>query len=387
MKKHKFRYGGFLVFVLLAALCLTTANYFNVAKAGILDDKFEELERIQREIEQYQKEIDSKRRSETSVLKELEKLEMELALSEKELEYILARIDYLNGRISETKREIEDMELKIAEQKELFSERLVSMYKAGQMSYLEVLLSSNSLSDFMARLYYLREIAQDDVRLIEEYQAMKVALDEKKESLEKDLEDMTWSKKQEEEKRAAVASRSNDRERYLAQLQQDREKLEEALDQMERESKALEKVIADLQAEGHQREKPGGLSMIRPVSGGWVSSEYGNRWHPILGKYKWHSGIDIAVNSGTPIKAAEDGTVILSGSNGGYGLCVIIDHGGGISTLYGHASKLLVKKGDIVTRGQTVALAGSTGVSTGPHLHFEVRIKGVTDNPRNWVKF
>ena len=277
--------------------------------------------------------------------------------------------------------------LKIAEQKELFSERLVSMYKAGQMSYLEVLLSSNSLSDFMARLYYLREIAQDDVRLIEEYQAMKVALDEKKESLEKDLEDMTWSKKQEEEKRAAVASRSNDRERYLAQLQQDREKLEEALDQMERESKALEKVIADLQAEGHQREKPGGLSMIRPVSGGWVSSEYGNRWHPILGKYKWHSGIDIAVNSGTPIKAAEDGTVILSGSNGGYGLCVIIDHGGGISTLYGHASKLLVKKGDIVTRGQTVALAGSTGVSTGPHLHFEVRIKGVTDNPRNWVKF
>jgi len=387
MKKHKFRYGGLLVFVLLAALCLTTANYFNVAKAGILDDKFEELERIQREIEQYQKEIDSKRRSETSVLKELEKLEMELALSEKELEYILARIDYLNGRISETKREIEDMELKIAEQKELFSERLVSMYKAGQMSYLEVLLSSNSLSDFMARLFYLREIAQDDVRLIEEYQAMKVALDEKKESLEKDLEDMTWSKKQEEEKRAAVASRSNDRERYLAQLQQDREKLEEALDQMERESKALEKVIADLQAEGHQREKPGGLSMIRPVSGGWVSSEYGNRWHPILGKYKWHSGIDIAVNSGTPIKAAEDGTVILSGSNGGYGLCVIIDHGGGISTLYGHASKLLVKKGDIVTRGQTVALAGSTGVSTGPHLHFEVRIKGVTDNPRNWVKF
>ena len=127
--------------------------------------------------------------------------------------------------------------------------------------------------------------------------------------------------------------------------------------------------------------------MIRPVSGGWVSSEYGNRWHSLLGKYKFHSGIDIAVNSGTPIKAAEDGTVILSGSNGGYGLCVIIDHGGGISTLYGHASKLLVKKGDVVTRGQSIALVGSTGVSTGPHLHFEVRIKGVTDNPRNWVKF
>ena len=114
---------------------------------------------------------------------------------------------------------------------------------------------------------------------------------------------------------------STDRERYLAELQLDRKKLEEALDQMERESKALEKVIRDLQAQGHQREKKEGLSMIRPVDGGWVSSEYGYRWHPVLGGYRGHAGIDLAVGSGKPIKAAEDGTVLLSGSNGGYGLC------------------------------------------------------------------
>lgn len=387
MEKGRYKCKSIIAFAVIAALCLAFIPYLNVAKAGILDDKYSELERMQKEIEEYQKQIESKRRSESSVLKELEKLEMELTLSEKELAYMVARIEYLNGRINETKKEIEAMENKIAEQKGLFDERLVTMYKAGRMSYLEILLNSDSISDFTARLYYLREVAQDDVRLIEEYEAMKVALDEKKATLEKDLNDITWSKRQEEQKRAAVASRSTDRERYLAQLQQDRQKLEEALDEMERESKALEQVIIDLQAQGHQREKPEGLSMIRPVSGGWISSDYGNRWHPILGKYKWHSGIDIAVNSGTPIKAAEDGTVILSGSNGGYGLCVIIDHGGSISTLYGHASKLLVKVGDVVTRGQTIALAGSTGVSTGPHLHFEVRVKGVTDNPKNWVSF
>ena len=127
--------------------------------------------------------------------------------------------------------------------------------------------------------------------------------------------------------------------------------------------------------------------MIRPVQGGWVSSEYGNRWHPILQYYRFHSGIDIAVDSGVPIKAAEDGTVIVAARDSGYGYYVVIDHGGGISTLYAHCSKLLVSKGDVVTRGQTIALVGSTGVSTGPHLHFEVRINGATDDPRKWVQF
>jgi septal ring factor EnvC (AmiA/AmiB activator) len=139
-----------MALVLLAAFCLAFIPYLNVARAGILDDKYTELEQMQKEIEQYQKQIDSKRRSESSVLKELEKLEMELTLSEKELAYMVARIEYLNGRIDETKNEIKDMEDKIAEQKGLFDERLVSMYKAGRMSYLEILLNSDSISDFTA---------------------------------------------------------------------------------------------------------------------------------------------------------------------------------------------------------------------------------------------
>ncbi|HHX11058.1 MAG TPA: peptidoglycan DD-metalloendopeptidase family protein [Firmicutes bacterium] len=383
MRRGKTAYY-FCMFALVMALVM---HALPVARAGVLDEKFAELEQMQKQIEETRKQIEAKRRSENSVLKELEQIELELELAQRELDYLMARMQYLSDRIAETEAEIAEVEKKTEQKKDLFCDRLVCMYKAGRISYLEVLLDSKSVSEFMARLYYLREIAQDDARLIEEFKVLRQELAEKKALLEQDVQALTVAKAEQEQRRAAVASRSADRERYLAQLQQDRQKLEEVLDQCERQSRALEQVIKELQAQGHQREKKEGLSMIRPVDSGWVSSEYGNRWHPLLQDYRWHGGIDIAVNSGTPIKAAEDGTVIVSTSDSGYGYYVVIDHGGGISTLYAHCSKLLVSVGDVVTRGQTVALAGSTGVSTGPHLHFEVRVNGATDDPRKWVNF
>ncbi len=385
MRRRRTKYIGLFAIILAATYLAVFGWQFSVARAGILDEKLVELEQMQKEIDEYKKQIESKQRSESSVVKELERLELELSLSQKELDYLIARIQYLNDRIFETQEEVAEVENKTEHKKNVFSDRLVCLYKAGTTSYLEILLDSTSISEFMARLHYLREIAQDDARLIEEYKQLRQELAEKKQLLENDLNDLKWARNQQEEKRAVVASRSADRQQYLTELRQDRKKLEEALDQIERESKALEQIIRDLQAQGHQREKKEGLSMIRPVQGGWVSSEYGNRWHPLLGGYRWHSGVDIAVNTGTPIKAAEDGTVILATRDAGYGLYVIIDHGGGISTLYAHASQLLVKSGDVVVQGQTIALVGSTGVSTGPHLHFEVRIDGAPDNPRNWV--
>jgi len=383
--KHREFYGP----VALLLICLAVWQVFSLSlasscRAGILEEKLKELQQLEKDIEEYRQQIDSKKKAERSVCEELERLEKQLMLSEKELAYIRARIQYLGDRISETKNEIALAEKELARQKELFNNRLVSIYKAGDVSYLEVLLRSNSLSDFMARLYYLKQIAQQDAELIDQFCATREELLAKKERLEKDLQDLFASKQQEEAKKAMVASRSQDRERYLKQIQSERKKLEQALDELERESRALEKVIQDLQAQGHRPEKQH-LSMIRPVAGGWISSYYGMRLHPILGYYRWHSGIDIAVNSGTPIRAAEDGVVILAQYNGGYGNCVIIDHGGGISTLYAHASKILVKKGQEVRKGQTIALVGSTGLSTGPHLHFEVRVNGKTQDPLKWL--
>jgi murein DD-endopeptidase MepM/ murein hydrolase activator NlpD len=116
-----------------------------------------------------------------------------------------------------------------------------------------------------------------------------------------------------------------------------------------------------------------------------ISSPFGNRLHPILRIYKLHTGIDIAARSGTNILAANAGTVISAGWNNGYGYMVMVDHGGGIVTLYAHSSKLLVRKGNVVARGQAIAKVGSTGMSTGPHLHFEVRVNGIYKNPLDYV--
>ncbi len=356
----------------------------SVCKADALDDKWAELQQLEREIEAYKAQLGSAKKNEASVTAEIQKLERELTLAEKELTYILARISYFNEQVARTKTEIQVVEEKLDKQKDAFETRLTNMYKAGTMSYLEVLLSSEGLSDFLARLHYLKEIAKQDSELIADYTEGKAQLLAKKASLTQSLEELSSAQRNQETKRREITSRSMDRERYLTQLQQDRKKYEQALDELDRQSKALEKEIRDLQAQTG-RVKKDNLSMIWPVQGGWISSQYGNRWHKVLGGYRFHAGIDYAANSGTPIRAAEDGTVILAGSNGGYGNCVILDHGGGISTLYGHCSKLACKKGQEVLKGDVIAYVGSTGISTGPHLHFEVRIDGSTDDPLKWL--
>jgi len=370
--------------ILLSALLLPYAGSPVRGAPNDLDQRTRERDALLEEINELKKKIDSTKRAEASVMAELRRLEDQLYLATKELEYINVQISLTHDEIRETQDEIAFVERRLAAQKDAFDARLTSMYKAGRVSYIDILLTSGSLSEFMSRLHYLRQIAVQDNALINDYASNRVQLVAKKQELDSDILTLTDLLASEEQKRASVTSRSQERERYLSQVQADRKKLEQALDQMERESEALNKIIAELQAQGQKRQAHP-LKMAWPVSGGWISSSYGNRLHPILGYYRWHSGIDYAADSGQPIKATEDGTVILAGPNGGYGNCVILDHGGGVSTLYAHASKILVKKGQDVVKGQTVALVGSTGLSTGPHLHFEVRVNGATEDPLKWL--
>jgi murein DD-endopeptidase MepM/ murein hydrolase activator NlpD len=374
------------VIVLLVSLALATAPVRAAFGApNEIDQRIDELDDLQSEINELKRQLDSKKSAEKSVLAELDRLERQLNLATRELDYIEVQMSVTNNKITQTEAEVAEMQERLLSQKAAFDSRLVSMYKAGRVSYIDMLFTSGSLSEFMSRLHYLRQIAVQDTSLIAEYTANHEALLAKQADLEARAAELVGLKASQETKRSEVTSRSADRERYLASVQADKNKLAESLDQMEREAEALNQVIADLQAQG-QKPQAHALKMAWPASGGWISSNYGNRYHPILGYYKWHSGIDYAVGTGKPIKAMEDGTVILAGTNGGYGNCVIIDHGGNVSTLYGHASKLLVKKGQDVIKGQTIALVGSTGLSTGPHLHFEVRVKGQTQDPLKWLQ-
>ncbi len=370
-----------LIALLLAALRAPLHNC--LASGDVLDEKLKQLDELQREIEQYKKDIESKKRTERSISAEIARLEREIELTKKEITYIEVRTEYLNAKLGKARKEIAATEEKLQAQQKLFEDRLVAMYKAGSVSHVELLLSARSLTDLMARARYLKEIARQDASIIEEYKKTKDQLNALRQSLEDDIQELANLRLDRERKVAQVASRAQDRERYLAQIQSDRKKLEEALDELERESELLAKEIERLQA---QSSRPGkaNLSMIWPVQGR-ITSYFGNRIHPILGYARFHAGIDIAAGYGTPIGAAEDGRVLVARHDSGYGNYVVLDHGGGISTVYAHCETLLVKVGQEVTRGQVIAKVGSTGLSTGPHLHFEVRVQGQPTNPLNYL--
>lgn len=174
------------------------------------------------------------------------------------------------------------------------------------------------------------------------------------------------------------------KESYLGELREHQQDLQEEYDQLIAESRALEAQIRAYQAARRAsgtEVSPFRGSLLMPIAGGRVGSGYGQRFHPILKRTRMHTGVDIGASTGTPIRAAAPGVVISANYRGGYGNCVVIDHGGGLSTLYGHCSRLYVSAGQRVSRGQTIAAVGSTGLSTGPHLHFEVRINGAPVNP------
>jgi murein DD-endopeptidase MepM/ murein hydrolase activator NlpD len=185
---------------------------------------------------------------------------------------------------------------------------------------------------------------------------------------------------------ARLRNQSQERAKVLARIQSERKELERALDEEEAMAKELESVIRGLQKKGAGSVGSGPVGgMIWPVRGP-ITSEFGWRVHPILKTKRYHSGLDIAVPMGTPVAAAASGRVILSGWVGGYGKTVIIDHGGGISSLYGHNSTLLVSVGQDVKAGAIISKAGSTGLSTGPHVHFEVRKNGDVVDPHSWLR-
>ncbi|MBR4945172.1 MAG: peptidoglycan DD-metalloendopeptidase family protein [Peptococcaceae bacterium] len=268
----------------------------------------------------------------------------------------------------------------------IFNLRLKEMYQYGEVNFLEVLLQSSSLSDFLTRFEYLKYIANNDKKLLDEVTAMKSTLEDQKKSLDSMKVSLEANKKTQLEKSAELAAATQAQQQLVNQINSDLNAQFEILEDLEAESKAIASQIKAIQAKNSSNNTSAPGAYVWPCpSSRLITSEYGYRIHPIQGTKKMHTGIDIGAKSGTDIVAAAGGTVIMAQYYGGYGNCVIVDHGGGVSTLYAHMSKIGVSNGQKVSAGQSIGKVGSTGNSTGPHLHFEVRINGNTQNPRNYV--
>lgn len=369
---------------LVVLLIFVTSVAVQASPEDELERRRQELLRVQQEIEEQKQNILLKKRQEKSVAEELRRLEYDLERTKKELAVVEAELELTNKKAADTEVELKRLQAELERRSGYLSARLRALYEVGPTGYLEVLLASTDFSDFLSRFDFLQSLVAQDVKLLKSIKAEREQYLAKKAELENHQARLESLKDQKERKRIQVASRASDRERYLDKLQRERQEYERALDELEQLSEELTKVIQELQSK-HKVAPAGKLSFSWPVVGRLVSG-FGRRLHPILRRYRNHTGIDIAVRSGTPVKAAESGLVLHSGWLGGYGKTVIIDHGGGMSTLYAHNSSLSVSTGQTVTKGQVIALSGSTGLSTGPHVHFEVRVNGTPVDPMGYLR-
>ncbi len=369
-----------VVFVLILSLLLSTFSVYG--QDPDLNKLQKDKEAINKQIELTKKQKTQKEAEKKTLSKQLEELEKKLCDSEKELELVEDSLSELEGNIAITQREYDRAVTEAVNQKALLNKRVRVMYQNGTLGYISVLLNSKSFSDFISRMDLLRKIINYDVNVLKERKTYENLVNEKKLVLEEEHLEKERLKQLICEKKEEVETTQQTKKDTLKKVYSDLVELEKLEDKLLEESAQLTKKILALQTSS---DYVGG-EMAWPAPGYTkITSPYGNRYHPILKKNKMHTGIDIAVPAGKNVVAANDGKVIFSGYYGGYGNAVIIDHGGKMSTLYAHNSKLLVKEGDVVARGQTISLCGSTGLSTGPHVHFEVRVNGETVDPLPYV--
>lgn len=268
-------------------------------------------------------------------------------------------------------------------QQDLLRVRVVAIYKSDPVTYLEVVLDATDFTDMLAQSYLCEKLMENDRRLIEEFgrkrqeaETQKALFQNRREALNIEEGRLQTAKVQ----RAADAEQQKVLLRKQNAIVAEWERKEEEL---EAESASITAMLQAMTNPGYSGYRYSGVwrgPWTRPC-GGSITSGFGYRIHPIAGYRKMHTGVDMACPTGSPVVAAGTGMVISTGSRGGYGNCIIIDHGGGKSTLYGHLSAILVPAGQTVSRGQAIGRVGSTGYSTGPHLHWEVRINGVPVNP------
>ena len=373
------------VFVIIAVLFLSSV--INVAGGSELDSLRQKQRELNNKIIQQQKKINDARKREKTATNELEVIERELELTELELEQVTAQLIAAETKVRKIQKELEEAEKKVKEQEETFKIRAVSMYKNGPIDYLEVILDSKTFSDFVTRMDIISKIIAYDSSLLNSLTEHKELIADKKAELELQRDEILAVRNEIGAKKRQIEAKVATRGRLLNQIQNDKKAYETALREMEAAQNRLNQMIAELQAK-QNKGYMGTATFTWPVPvSRKITSGYGWRIHPIHKTRKFHTGIDIGgAPAGSNIVAATHGEVIYAASLGGYGLTVVLDHGGGISTMYAHASKILVSVGQKVNSGDVIAKVGSTGLSTGPHLHFEVKINGQHTDPWKYLQ-
>ena len=316
-----------------------------------------------------------------------EMAELNQTIYEKELEIQSLRVQQVRilDLISETEALVKASDERYKTQKDLLEKRLVAMYEIGDSSYLQFLLSSTSISNFVSNYYMVTEVISTDNLLLDEVEQEKKYNEKVKKSLEVQKAKLQANQETIEKTTIALSNSVVLKNKRIETLNAEEQGLAAAIEEYQNAINEIETEIRLLALANISEEYVGGV-MAWPVPGYYtITSQYGMRTHPITGIYKLHTGTDIGAPYGAEFIAANDGVVIKAAYNRAYGNMVIVDHGGGITTLYAHGSEILVQEGDTVFQGDPILKVGSTGYSTGAHAHFEVRINGEYVDPLEYI--
>lgn len=334
-----------------------------------------------------------------TVYEQLHAIQRDLDTATAELKQVQADRIQLDKDITKTEAELKEAQARLQSREKVFYKRVRDIYINGRLSYLDVVVGSKDFSDFANRMEMLKRILQSDMDLINTIKTEREEIASKKAKLEEDRAKVLELEKVAQEKQNLIHQKKAERQAVLERAMNDRDTAERAYNELMASSASI---TAMLQQRAAERAAAAAAAASQGGGGGgatWVqgsgqlaapvvapiTSDFGWRIHPIYGTRRLHAGTDFGVDEGTPVHAADGGVVVEAGWVSGYGYTVIIDHGNGMSTLYAHNSEVAVSPGQTVSKGQVVSYSGNTGGSTGPHLHFEVRINGEPTDPMGYL--
>ena len=371
---------------LLVAACVAALPFFTAwSFASEADDKRAELNEVQSQMQKMQERKEKARQKAEAATEALEEIQASLNRLRIEARDLQGKSDALQAKINENQAKLSQKKAEVAQRKKIYSKRLRQIYINGQINYLDVLLGAKDFGDFSSRMYLLQKIISSDIEMLTQLQKAEAEVKSRQEQLDAEMKEIKSTQAELEAKRARANRLKEQRSYMLYKAQEEERQSQSEYERLLAISENITAMLRNMESGGGSSSGSGGTGRFIWPCRGEITSCFGWRTHPIFGTTKYHSGMDIAVDYGTPILAADSGTVIYSGWLGGYGYAVMIDHGSGLVTLYAHNQSLNVYEGQYVTKGTCIAYAGSTGYSTGPHCHFEVRLHGEVTEPLNYL--
>lgn len=383
--------SALLALVIFAMAVVPVSPALAVSQSEI-DALEEQRDELKAEREDMQAEIDALKDEQAGVLEQKRALDEQNEVYRQELELIEEQVELYTRLVDEKAAELEKAMAAEEEQLATYRQHVRAMEENGKYTYLSIIFGSKSLSELMSNLDMIGEIMEADKRIYDQYTEARERAEEIKAEYEATLEQLGEKQEEYEAEKAELEAKIAEASALIEQLEEEINSNYELYLEVLAQEEALESDIQNKIAELERQEAANSITStgtyIWPLPGYSPGSAYGWRMHPIYHEMRFHAGEDIGAPTGTPILAADSGVAAVYPDNGnGYGNYIMINHGGGRVTLYAHMSAFAISNGASVSQGQVIGYVGSTGNSTGPHLHFEVRVNGATTDPKQYFNF